>query len=513
LEQLEWVYANADLILLPSEYEGLGLPILEAVTYFKKIVCSDIPVFREISEDAFYYCNPLDPIDIANKLGAAAEELTLSMAYREKYGEIAQKYTWIRTAEVATGVIHSTQSPKGKRSKPRMAILAPSPDGYSAIGKVVAEAHASLSEHFEIVYYFEKGPWHAYLRPDFLSRIAENHPVQDFNAAAYRTFDAVLYHIGNSEYHLATIANALVYPGICIFHDTYLEGAYSLLSSLGFIKDARLFLEEELDKTSGTKRGKYLGSIVANQKAIITHSSYAQKAVTETAIYPTVTQLNLPVAVPKLNRCHKNPNAPIEVGLAGIIADVKGFDLIEELACSENSGEIAIKVFGYLLGETVDERIKKLTNVAVITNPTDHEFQSLLGRLDVLLNYRAHYRGETSLTVLEAMRYGVTVIVRDIGWYSELPDDVIVKVATKEAAIAAVFELTQDRARLARISAAARKYVIDNHSHADYAAGIAGAVTNSLKSESSITANAISQMIIDNKPSKKELIAFIRSRL
>jgi glycosyltransferase involved in cell wall biosynthesis len=41
------LYSSAKCVVLPSRYEGFGLPLAEALRYGKEIVCSDIPPFRE----------------------------------------------------------------------------------------------------------------------------------------------------------------------------------------------------------------------------------------------------------------------------------------------------------------------------------------------------------------------------------------------------------------------------------------------------------------------------------
>ena len=46
---LEEIYSNASFMILLSEYEGFGLPIIEAQALGIPVICSDIPVFRDIS--------------------------------------------------------------------------------------------------------------------------------------------------------------------------------------------------------------------------------------------------------------------------------------------------------------------------------------------------------------------------------------------------------------------------------------------------------------------------------
>lgn len=53
LELYAW-YKGATALIFPSYYEGFGLPIIEAMQFGLPIICSDIPVFREIGKTLFY---------------------------------------------------------------------------------------------------------------------------------------------------------------------------------------------------------------------------------------------------------------------------------------------------------------------------------------------------------------------------------------------------------------------------------------------------------------------------
>jgi glycosyltransferase involved in cell wall biosynthesis len=46
-ELLDYIL-NAQALLLPSLYEGFGIPIVEALALNTRVICSDIPIFREI---------------------------------------------------------------------------------------------------------------------------------------------------------------------------------------------------------------------------------------------------------------------------------------------------------------------------------------------------------------------------------------------------------------------------------------------------------------------------------
>jgi glycosyltransferase involved in cell wall biosynthesis len=48
--ELQWCYAQCQAVVSPSTVEGFGLPIAEALLAGCRIVCSDIPAFREVAD-------------------------------------------------------------------------------------------------------------------------------------------------------------------------------------------------------------------------------------------------------------------------------------------------------------------------------------------------------------------------------------------------------------------------------------------------------------------------------
>jgi glycosyltransferase involved in cell wall biosynthesis len=74
-EMLLKVYRSADALLVASEGEGFGLPLIEAAQHDIPIIARDIPVFREVAGDHAYYFTG----DTAEELAAAvADWLVLS---------------------------------------------------------------------------------------------------------------------------------------------------------------------------------------------------------------------------------------------------------------------------------------------------------------------------------------------------------------------------------------------------------------------------------------------------
>jgi glycosyltransferase involved in cell wall biosynthesis len=62
------LYRNAEALLLLSKGEGFGLPLVEAAHYGVSVLCSDIPVFREIAGEHATYLGIADPEKLAEEI-------------------------------------------------------------------------------------------------------------------------------------------------------------------------------------------------------------------------------------------------------------------------------------------------------------------------------------------------------------------------------------------------------------------------------------------------------------
>lgn len=62
------LYRHAKAFVFPSLVEGFGFPPLEAMAFGVPVVCSDIPVIREVCGDAVRYAAPSDPAAFADQI-------------------------------------------------------------------------------------------------------------------------------------------------------------------------------------------------------------------------------------------------------------------------------------------------------------------------------------------------------------------------------------------------------------------------------------------------------------
>jgi glycosyltransferase involved in cell wall biosynthesis len=102
------VYRRAALVLLPSEREGFGLPVIEAMACGTPVAASDIPALREVGGGAATYC-PVGDVPTWSK--TVLELLSERAEKPERWAErraagIAQaaKFTWAEYARKMVAV-------------------------------------------------------------------------------------------------------------------------------------------------------------------------------------------------------------------------------------------------------------------------------------------------------------------------------------------------------------------------------------------------------------------------
>ena len=107
-EDLVNIYNLATLTVLPSYYEGFGLPVLESMACATPVVCSKVASLGEITDMAAIFCDPKDPSDIAKKITYV---VNLPPKERErlsnKIQNNASKFTWHKVAQETIKVYKS----------------------------------------------------------------------------------------------------------------------------------------------------------------------------------------------------------------------------------------------------------------------------------------------------------------------------------------------------------------------------------------------------------------------
>jgi len=92
-------YAAFDYFVFPSLAEGFGLVLIEALTSGLKVVCSDLPVLKEVGGTYPLYFKSGDELDLADKLARALQEQPDQQEFEAQKNHVASKYSLQHFAE------------------------------------------------------------------------------------------------------------------------------------------------------------------------------------------------------------------------------------------------------------------------------------------------------------------------------------------------------------------------------------------------------------------------------
>jgi alpha-1,3-rhamnosyl/mannosyltransferase len=98
-EERDVMYGRASALLMPSVYEGFGMPLIEAMAAGIPCLCSDIPVFEEVAGGAAILLDPSRPDDWVDAIGELLDRPELAGKLREAGLAQAATYSRQRTAE------------------------------------------------------------------------------------------------------------------------------------------------------------------------------------------------------------------------------------------------------------------------------------------------------------------------------------------------------------------------------------------------------------------------------
>jgi glycosyltransferase involved in cell wall biosynthesis len=99
-EGLEELWSNAYLVVQPSTIEGLSLALLEALSYGRCVLLSDIPENMEVAEECAVPFRSRDVEDLRSRLEGLLRDPALVKSFESKAREhIRRHYSWDRVAK------------------------------------------------------------------------------------------------------------------------------------------------------------------------------------------------------------------------------------------------------------------------------------------------------------------------------------------------------------------------------------------------------------------------------
>ena len=267
-----------------------------------------------------------------------------------------------------------------------------------------------------------------------------------------------IYNLGNSYMHCGILRLAMENRGVVILHDV------SLLE-LG-LAYARNFPDWNLSKIVANEYGFHAAkafdalyhgmslewcgesqqqyddfvtsyplfeTFAKNAYGIVVHSNYALEKVKQKYKGP-VLKLDLPYEAPEIDITQRRYDPPLEIVFCGHAGPNRRLRQFLD-AWSQISRPNYFRLFLYGNINKADELLSLATKLGlaefinVVGFVDDEELDRALSRSHLALNLRNPTMGETSASQLRYWANAVPSIVSDVGWYRELPDNVVMKVS------------------------------------------------------------------------------------
>jgi glycosyltransferase involved in cell wall biosynthesis len=312
--------------------------------------------------------------------------------------------------------------------------------------------------------------------------------------------DVAVYHVGNDPEAHSWIVEALRRrPGVVVLHDFVLHHLVAGLTigrkdGPGYLaameRDAgipgRLLAHGVLDGRVPppweTRPDEFplAGEVLASATGLIVHSTFVEQRAQEAGYHGPLWHIPHPAwPAPDVTPARVE-GRPLFGCFGHLNASKRIPQLVEAfgLVRARHPNAKLLLVGPASPGFDVDRLLSG--GVERIDYVEEERLWSLMSACDACVSLRAPTMGETSGSAIRALSLGLPLVVSDLGWFSELPDDVAFKVPVDEEevpALATALELlaSSEPTQLA-MSEAAREYVRREHDlervAEDYAAAL-----------------------------------------
>ena len=326
-----------------------------------------------------------------------------------------------------------------------------------------------------------------------LERLVEVEVVRPGRTRPVGGVDVSLYHIGNNPDAHGWIVDALRRrPGVVVLHDWVIHHLVAGLT-IGR-KDGHAYLAA-MEREAGVP-GRLLGygvlegrvpplwevrpeefplagEVLDRATGLIVHSHYVEEKAREHGYDGPLWRISHPAWPPPGVEPAAVDGAPL-IGCFGHINESKRIPQLlrafAELRRAHPGARlllVGLEAPGFDLAGRLERT--GLDSEGVIREPyvEERRLWSLMAACDACVLLRAPTMGETSGSAIRTLSLGKPVVVSDVGWFAELPDEVALKVPVggdeEIAALAAALERLADPEVVARMGDAARAYVEREH--------------------------------------------------
>lgn len=460
-DDLKALYQTAKLLVVPSLYEGYGLPIVEAYACHTPVVAGNNSSLIELVPDASRRFDAESVDDMARVIEAA---LKMPLPTPKEFAALLEPNTWEAVATRTRAAIEAVRLNPTQVRERRVAYITPMPPAQSGVADYCAALLPELRQFAEITVF----------TPDRLLS-GDCLPLSTFDSVEQveGSFDAVITQIGNSEFHCEVLDFLRAHPSRAVVeaHDVRMFGLYRTMfsrESVSFEDGCSDVLYRLYGSRYLTRLGSVdLGSPAALQrsgawlfrelallaKSVIVHNEYAASVVTREL--PTAVVDVVPLAV-NPSPAGSNTRKTDLIVSAGVIADSKNLDLLLEavLLLRKSHPNLTVAVIGpgdlemTRCGSADSLKALRKANAIVETGHVDAvEYARWLSEATVAVQLRATSNGESSAAVLDAISALTPLVVSHFSAVG-LPKDVAVVADDTVKGLAHAIESLLDDSRL-----------------------------------------------------------------
>jgi glycosyltransferase involved in cell wall biosynthesis len=259
-----------------------------------------------------------------------------------------------------------------------------------------------------------------------------------------------VYHLGNNHVHVGILEKSLSCPGIIVLHDLNLidlarayesqsGGLFSLFNAI-YDDYGREGLNFARNSKVGT--GDYnlflsqypvFSSLISNALGVVVHSTKAYEALGQFYAGP-VLQLGLPYhSVPLPSVLEVNEDDFYNIIFCGHCGPNRRLQqFITAWGETSEPSSFRLKMFGHIGNKkeliTLAKNAGVEEYISINGFVSDEQLNREILCADLAVNLRSPSMGEASGSQLRYMGMGLAAFVTDVAWYSELPDNVVIKV-------------------------------------------------------------------------------------
>lgn len=450
-EELLELYNLAALVAFPSVYEGFGLPVVEAWSCGVPVLTSNNSSLVEIAGDAAVLVDPYSVESIREGLRHALTEADLP-ALAKRGEERLAIFNWEHVTELTMEAMERIPAPahgEGENIRKRIAFFTPLPPKQSGISDYSVDILVALAEKFDIDVFLDDG-----YEPD--CTLPENvrcypHSIYPHKCGAYVE---TVYQVGNSEYHIYMWPYLRRYGGMLVLHDYNMHGVvqYRTLALGGndleryrdyLLEDIPLpevdeYLEELRRGGAFRFQEMEINGFLSNYAdKILVHSQESRRKLLERSAGRSVRCVR---SYAKIEPLPDKSAARRALGLGGdelifaafghIHETKRAIPLLRAFARARKKTPEARLIFVGKLDTALEEKFLaelerlKLREAVTVTGYTELEnFNRYIDAVDVCMNLRWPYNGETSGSLMRILAKGKCVVVNDVGSFSEIPGE------------------------------------------------------------------------------------------